>query len=93
MSADDQDFLDLAVSLPESGFFNLLEQYPGAFFTIPLALLTDEGERDEQHAEDELAQGAASRDAGQEEADERRPGSSICSSSIRGRSSPFRSRC
>lgn len=40
MSADDQDFLDLAVSLPESGFFNLLEQYPGAFFTIPLALLT-----------------------------------------------------
>ena len=40
MNADDPDFLELAVSLPESGFFNLLEQYPGAFFTIPLALLT-----------------------------------------------------
>ena len=40
MNAEDQDFLDLTMTLPESGFFNLLEQHPGAFFTIPLALLT-----------------------------------------------------
>ena len=37
---DDADFLDLAVNQPESGFFNLLEQYPGATFTVSLALLT-----------------------------------------------------
>ena len=37
---DDADFLDLAVNEPESGFFNLLEQYPGATFTVSLALLT-----------------------------------------------------
>lgn len=36
----DQEFLDLAVNQPESGFFNLLEQYPGATFTVSLALLT-----------------------------------------------------
>ena len=36
----DADFLDLAVNQPESGFFNLLEQYPGATFTVSLALLT-----------------------------------------------------
>ena len=36
----DADFLDLAVNEPESGFFNLLEQYPGATFTVSLALLT-----------------------------------------------------
>lgn len=29
MNRGNQEFLDLAVSLPESGFFNLLEQYPG----------------------------------------------------------------
>ena len=36
----DAEFLDLAVNLPESGFFNLLEQYPGAIFTVSLALIT-----------------------------------------------------
>ncbi|MDN5686744.1 MAG: choline BCCT transporter BetT [Brachybacterium sp.] len=36
----DESFLDLAVNQPESGFFNLLEQYPGALFTVSLALLT-----------------------------------------------------
>ncbi|MFC7376415.1 MULTISPECIES: choline BCCT transporter BetT [unclassified Brachybacterium] len=36
----DQEFLDLAVNQPESGFFNLLEQYPGSLFTVSLALLT-----------------------------------------------------
>jgi choline/glycine/proline betaine transport protein len=36
----DADFLELAVNQPESGFFNLLEQYPGAIFTVSLALLT-----------------------------------------------------
>ncbi|MGP4916585.1 choline BCCT transporter BetT [Brachybacterium tyrofermentans] len=36
----DAEFLDLAVNQPESGFFNLLEQYPGATFTVSLALLT-----------------------------------------------------
>ena len=36
----DENFLDLAVNQPESGFFNLLEQYPGALFTVSLALLT-----------------------------------------------------
>jgi choline/glycine/proline betaine transport protein len=38
--ADDEEFLDLAVNLPESGFFNLLQQYPGATFTIALAVVT-----------------------------------------------------
>ncbi|WP_394215261.1 choline BCCT transporter BetT [Brachybacterium vulturis] len=37
---DDETFLDLAVNQPESGFFNLLEQYPGSTFTVTLALLT-----------------------------------------------------
>ena len=37
---DDEKFLDLAVNLPESGFFNLLEQYPGATFTVALAVIT-----------------------------------------------------
>ena len=37
---DDAEFLDLAVNLPESGFFNLLEQYPGATFTVALAVIT-----------------------------------------------------
>ncbi|HLQ79845.1 MAG TPA: choline BCCT transporter BetT, partial [Brachybacterium sp.] len=37
---DDEQFLDLAVNQPESGFFNLLEQYPGAVFTVSVALLT-----------------------------------------------------
>ncbi|HIY25321.1 MAG TPA: choline BCCT transporter BetT [Candidatus Brachybacterium merdigallinarum] len=36
----DSEFLNLAVNLPESGFFNLLEQYPGSTFTIGLAVLT-----------------------------------------------------
>ena len=36
----DEDFLDLAVNLPESGFFNLLEQYPGAIFTVSVAVFT-----------------------------------------------------
>ncbi|QNN83585.1 choline BCCT transporter BetT [Brachybacterium sp. Z12] len=36
----DAEFLDLAVNQPESGFFNLLEQYPGAIFTVSLALIT-----------------------------------------------------
>ncbi|MGP9538837.1 choline BCCT transporter BetT [Brachybacterium sp. AOP43-C2-M15] len=38
--AGDEEFLDLAVNLPESGFFNLLEQYPGAVFTVSLAVVT-----------------------------------------------------
>ena len=38
--AGDAEFLDLAVNQPESGFFNLLEQYPGAVFTVSLALIT-----------------------------------------------------
>ncbi|WP_422115242.1 choline BCCT transporter BetT [Brachybacterium sp. UNK5269] len=38
--ADDEEFLDVAVNLPESGFFNLLQQYPGATFTIALAVVT-----------------------------------------------------
>jgi choline/glycine/proline betaine transport protein len=38
--SEDREFLDLAVNLPESGFFNLLQQYPGATFTIGLAVLT-----------------------------------------------------
>ena len=37
---DDEKFLYLAVNLPESGFFNLLEQYPGATFTVALAVIT-----------------------------------------------------
>jgi choline/glycine/proline betaine transport protein len=39
-SAGQDEFLELAVSLPESGFFTLLEQYPGVGFTIPLAVVT-----------------------------------------------------
>jgi choline/glycine/proline betaine transport protein len=38
--AGDSEFLELSVSLPESGFFTLLEQYPGAAFTLPLAVVT-----------------------------------------------------
>ncbi|HEY4615059.1 MAG TPA: choline BCCT transporter BetT [Citricoccus sp.] len=38
--AGESEFLDLAVNQPESGFFTLLEQYPGVSFTVPLALLT-----------------------------------------------------
>jgi len=38
--ASDAEFLDLAVNQPESGFFNLLEQYPGALFTVSLAVVT-----------------------------------------------------
>ncbi|WP_333617879.1 choline BCCT transporter BetT [Dietzia sp.] len=36
----DTEFLDTAVNQPESGFFLLLEQYPGATFTIALAVIT-----------------------------------------------------
>ncbi|MGD7001713.1 choline BCCT transporter BetT [Corynebacterium halotolerans] len=36
----DTEFLNEAVELPESGFFNLLSQYPGSTFTIALAVLT-----------------------------------------------------
>lgn len=38
--AGDSEFLELAISLPESGFFNLLANYPGATFTIGLAVVT-----------------------------------------------------
>jgi len=37
---DDPTFLDTAANQPEAGFFLLLEQYPGAIFTMSLALLT-----------------------------------------------------
>ncbi|MGP5483626.1 high-affinity choline transporter BetT [Brachybacterium alimentarium] len=36
----DAEFLDLAINQPESGFFNLLQQYPGATFTTAVALVT-----------------------------------------------------
>ncbi|MCQ9387172.1 choline BCCT transporter BetT [Brevibacterium sp. 50QC2O2] len=36
----DGGFLDQAINLPESGFFTLLEQYPGSTFTIALAVIT-----------------------------------------------------
>src|SRR5699024_2013738 len=38
--AGEQEFMELAIELPESGFFSLLEQYPGSAFTIGLAVLT-----------------------------------------------------
>lgn len=38
--AGETEFLNQAVELPESGFFTLLEQYPGATFTIALAVIT-----------------------------------------------------
>lgn len=38
--AGDETFLNEAINLPESGFFNLLAQYPGATFSIGLAVLT-----------------------------------------------------
>jgi choline/glycine/proline betaine transport protein len=38
--AGETEFLDLAISVPESGFFTLLEQYPGAVFTVALAVVT-----------------------------------------------------
>lgn len=37
--AGDEAFLNEAVEVPESGFFNLLSQYPGATFLIGLAVL------------------------------------------------------
>ena len=36
----DETFLNEAISLPESGFFTLLDQYPGATFSIGLAVVT-----------------------------------------------------
>ncbi|MGO1543295.1 MAG: choline BCCT transporter BetT [Gulosibacter sp.] len=39
-AAGNQEFLDLAINLPESGFFNLLANYPGATFSIGLAVVT-----------------------------------------------------
>ena len=36
----DEAFLDLTINQPESGFFNLLGQYPGELFTVSLAMLT-----------------------------------------------------
>lgn len=38
--AGDESFLNEAINLPESGFFNLLAQYPGATFSIGLAVVT-----------------------------------------------------
>lgn len=38
--AGDEGFLNEAIELPESGFFNLLAQYPGATFSIGLAVVT-----------------------------------------------------
>ncbi|WFP15758.1 choline BCCT transporter BetT [Citricoccus muralis] len=38
--AGEEEFLELAVNLPESGFFTLLAQYPGATFTVALAVVT-----------------------------------------------------
>jgi choline/glycine/proline betaine transport protein len=38
--AGDEEFLNLAVSQPESGFFMLLQQYPGSTFTVALAVVT-----------------------------------------------------
>lgn len=38
--AGDEDFLNTAISNPESGFFTLLTQYPGATFSIGLAIVT-----------------------------------------------------
>lgn len=37
--AGDEEFLDLAISLPESGFYNLLTNSPGATFSIGLAVV------------------------------------------------------
>ncbi|GAA2026206.1 choline BCCT transporter BetT [Yaniella flava] len=36
----DEAFLNEAINLPESGFFTLLTQYPGAAFTVGLAVVT-----------------------------------------------------
>lgn len=36
----DEEFLNEAINLPESGFFTLLAQYPGATFSIGLAVVT-----------------------------------------------------
>lgn len=36
----DEDFLTTAVDTPESGFFLLLQQYPGATFAVALAVIT-----------------------------------------------------
>ena len=38
--AGDETFLNEAISLPESGFFTLLAQFPGATFSIGLAVVT-----------------------------------------------------
>ena len=38
--AGDQEFMELAIAQPESGFFTLLEQYPGSVFTVGLAVFT-----------------------------------------------------
>ena len=38
--AGDEEFLNTAISNPESGFFTLLTQYPGATFSIGLAVVT-----------------------------------------------------
>ncbi|MGV0869955.1 choline BCCT transporter BetT [Corynebacterium kalidii] len=36
----DEEFLETAVNTPESGFFLLLQQYPGATFAVALAVVT-----------------------------------------------------
>ncbi len=38
--ADNEEFLNTAVDTPESGFFLLLQQYPGATFSVVIAVLT-----------------------------------------------------
>ena len=38
--AGDEEFLDTAITNPESGFYTLLTQYPGATFSIGLAVVT-----------------------------------------------------
>lgn len=38
--AGDEEFLNTAISNPESGFFNLLLEYPGQSFSIGLAVVT-----------------------------------------------------
>ena len=37
---DEEEFLETAVNTPESGFFLLLQQYPGATFAVALAVVT-----------------------------------------------------
>ena len=38
--AGETEFLEVAIEQPESGFFTLLEHYPGAVFTVALAVVT-----------------------------------------------------